>query len=143
MTDVNEQLRALLIGARKDPERWGKPRGLSQAQLADKADVSAIWLRQIETGQAESASADLLGRIFYELEIDSIIVGAIGYPDVAAAIDACVMIRENAIPDHVIDNPRKMRKKSPEEHLKGTPGITAREKKLLIEAFYLIRKQPA
>lgn len=140
MTEVGDGLRALLVQARRDPERWGKRHGLSQSALATRAGVSAIWLRQIETGQAQSASADTLGRICYELEIDAIIVKGIGYYDVAAAIDACVMLKEKAIPDHLIDNPPR---RSAEDHVRNTPGTTPRQRTLLLKALTDILKQPA
>jgi hypothetical protein len=144
MTEINDYLRSLLRAARRDPGRWkGRPRGLSQPELAGRIPgVTAIWLRQIETGTGSgtSADADTLGRICYELEIDSDLLRGIGYPDVAAAVDAYVMLKENAIPDHLLDNPPS---RSAEEYLKGTPGMTAKKRKLLIEAFRQIERLPA
>lgn len=141
MTEVGADLRALIIRARRDPERWGKPRGLSQAELAARAGTSEVWLRQIETGQASSASADTLGCICYELGIDSLILHALGYADVAGAIDASVMLKESAIPEHLTEAVRVI---SPEEHIRGTPGISARGKRRLVEVLHEIQgQQPA
>ena len=139
MTDIGPQLRRLIIAARKDPKRWGKPRGLSQVELAKKAGTSQVWLRQIETGYAPSASAGTLGTICYVLEINPVIVRTMGYEDVADAIDACIMLRENAIPDHLIDRPE--RRKTAEEHIRKTPGITEEQKRLLVDALHAIRRQ--
>lgn len=139
MTDIRPDLRALIIRARKDPERWGKARGLSQAELALKAGTSQVWLRQIETGYTKSAKADTLGNICYVLGIDPVIVRLRGYEDVADAIDACIMLRENAIPDHLIDNDPHPR--SAEDHIRRTPGTTEQEKNLLVDALHAIRRQ--
>ncbi len=123
MTAVGNDLRALLARARRDPGRW-EGRGLTLEELAARTGKSRVWLRQIEGGQAASASADTLGSICCALGIDAAAAEKLGYPDVAAAIRACVIL-------------------SPAEHIRRTPGITARQKRLLLRAFRAIEKQPA
>lgn len=138
-TQINDELRALLRRARKN--RWDDSPGMTQAELAARTGVSPIWIRQIETGRTLYADADTLGVLCYELGIDAIVLKVIGYSDIASAIDACVMLKEKAIPDHLIDARARM---SAEDHIRSTPGITPHERKLLVQALHAIRsKQPA
>jgi transcriptional regulator with XRE-family HTH domain len=140
MTDIGPDLRALIVKARKDPVRWGKPHGLSQSELAQKAGISAVWLRQIETGYTPTAKADTLGTIMYILEIRPDLLRTIGYPDVADSVEAEYMIHEDAIPDHIINNPDR-RYRQAEQHLKATPGITREEREFLVQALGALRRE--
>lgn len=138
MTDIGADLRSLIKRARRDPERWGKPRGLSQAELAAKVGMSQVWLRQIETGYTPTAKADTLGNIMYVLDVSPDLLRTLGYGDVADAVDANIMLKENAIPDHIINNMDR-RYKIAETHIKEIPGITREEKEFLIDALHELR----
>lgn len=133
MTEIGPKLRALIVHARKDP-KWGKPKGLSQQELAAKAGTSQVWLRQIETGYTNTAKADTLGNICYVLGIDPDLIRAIGYPDVADSIEASRMLTEHTLPEHSDHEPAEL-------HIRGTPGLTEREKALLVDALHAIRQQ--
>lgn len=138
-TQVNDELRALLRRARKN--RWDGSPGMTQAELAARCGMSTVWVRQIENGTAAYPDTDTLGVMCYELGIDAIVLKVIGYSDVAGAVDACIMLKEKAIPDHLIDARARM---SAEDHIRSIPGITPREGKLLVQALHAIRsKQPA
>lgn len=134
MTKIREDLRALIAGARRDPLHWGKPGGLSQETVASRAGYSAIWLRQIESGRAETASPELLGAICYALDIDSVLLRALGYGDVALAVDVCVMLRENEISDELINASGERCR---------VPPINARERKFLLKTLRAFREQEA
>lgn len=140
MTEIGADLRALIIKARKDPERWGKPRGLSQTELAAKAGISPVWLRQIETGYTPTAKADTLGTIMYVLEVRPDLLRTLGYPDVAASVEAEWMLHENAIPDHVINNTNR-RAQETEEYLREAPGLTRKEREFLVQALRDLRRE--
>lgn len=138
MTDITglrgRHLRTLIKSARKDGKRWageGFPRGLSQKEVANRIGKSQIWVRQIESAYVDSAPATTIASMCYALGIDSVLVRAIGFPDVADAIDAIVMMRESEIPDYVLEAPRLP---TWEEHLRATPDLTEAQKELLVDA---------
>lgn len=134
MTEIGPKLRALIIHARKDPSKWGKRKGLSQAELAAKAGTSQVWLRQIETGYTQTAKADTLGNICYVLGIDPDMIRGVGYPEVADSMEASMMLQEHTLPEHSDHE-------SAERYVRGTPGLTDDQKALLVDALRMIRQQ--
>lgn len=133
MTEVRPDLRALIIRARKDPDRWGKKKGLSQDEAATRAGTSQVWLRQIETGYTRTAKADTLGNIAVALGIQSRIIRALGYSDVADAVDAAELLKELSPEERMPDLMEA------EQHLQTTPGLTIEEKRQLVEALRDLR----
>jgi transcriptional regulator with XRE-family HTH domain len=131
MTDIGPELRALIIRARKDPARWHKPKGLSQPELASIVGVSAVWLRQIETGYTSTAAADTLGNICYVLRIKPSLIKRLGYPDVSAAMDAAVMLHTGRIPGHLLED---------QEDDETITGLTVEEKEQLTDTLREIRR---
>jgi transcriptional regulator with XRE-family HTH domain len=132
MTDIGPELRALIVRARKNPVRWGKPRGLSQQELATLAGTSAVWLRQIETGYTQTATASTLGSICYTLGIKPYLIKKLGYKDIAQVVEDCTNQAKLYTPQTLDD---------PEQHLRDTPGLTSDEKEQLIDALQEIRRQ--
>lgn len=139
MSDIGPRLRALIIHARKDPGRWKKPKGLSQAELAGKVGISQIWLRQIETGYKRTARADTLGRICFVLEIEPDVIrrasfadagdGHPQYEEIADAVDAALLLADNHD------------RGATENYLRETPGVSDAERDFLVEALRMIRRE--
>ncbi len=50
--EVGEDLRRILLTARTSPERWGRPRGITQDQAAHGAGISSVLYRNLENGYA-------------------------------------------------------------------------------------------
>ena len=136
MTEVRPDLRALIIRARKNPERWGKKKGLSQDEAARRAGTSQVWLRQIETGYTRTAKADTLGSIAFTLGIPSRVIRALGYQDVADAIDAAELLTELDPGERMPPYPQET---EAETHLNLTPGLTDDEKQQLVDALRELR----
>lgn len=135
MTDITgrrgARLRALIRAARRDPERWDKPKGLTQRELALMIGRSQVWVRQIESGYVPSAPADTLASICYRLRIDVAYVRELGFTDVADAVDAMTMLDQV----HVLP--------TTEDHLRATPGLTDDQREqLVIAARDLRREEP-
>lgn len=136
MTDITgrrgEMLRALIVSARKDPGRWpGFPKGLTQAQLAQRAGISQVYLRQIENAHgsaATSVSASTLAALCAECSVDPVLIRALGFADVADQMDAAMMLKTNEIPDEVINDAP-----GTEEYLRATPGLTPEQAELLVD----------
>lgn len=126
-------LRALIRAGRKDPSRWGKPRGLSQAEAAAKVGISQVWWRQIETGYTPTAAADTLAAMCDMLDIDQRLIRGLGYPDVADAMDAIEIRRSNSIPARMVDAG------SAEDHIRSTPGLDKREADTLVNVLRAMR----
>jgi transcriptional regulator with XRE-family HTH domain len=122
-----DRLRALIRSARKDPERWNKPRGLTQRELALMIGLSQVWVRQIECGYVQSAPAGTLASICYRLRIDVAYVRELGFTDVADAVDAMMML------DQVLP--------TTEGHLRATPGLTDDQRELLVVAARALRRE--
>lgn len=133
MTAITSELRALIRTARRHE-------GLSRAELAMKAGVSEIRLRQIENGYASSARPDTLGALCYAAGIEPMLLRVRKYVDVAEAVEASIMLQENAIPDHLIDSHDDAA--TAEAYLRSTPGTTRREQDLLVAALHQSRRQP-
>lgn len=136
--ELDEHIRNLIIRHRRDPQRWGKKHGLTQREAADAVGISVVWWRQIETGYTPSAGITTLADMCDFLGIDPTLLRALGYGQVADAMDAIVMMRENAIPDHVIDESRS-RPRHAEAHLRATPGLEKDEADTLVSVYRALR----
>ena len=139
MTVIGEDLCAVIKRARRNPVRWGKPKGLRQEDLAKMAGgISTVYVRQIESGYRHEASAAVLGSICYALGIDPEYLRRLPgrYDDVADVVADCVAAST------------LLGEKSPgqppgadEDYIRKFPGLTDAEKDQLTEALREIRKQ--
>jgi transcriptional regulator with XRE-family HTH domain len=131
--ELGSDLRNLIRRFRRDPDRWGTKRGLSQAQAAAKIGISQVWWRQIENGYTPSASATTLADMCFMLGIETALIRALGYVDVAEAMDAIVMARHSALVEHA-------RPRDPEAHIMATPGLDDEEIDVLIQTLRVMRR---
>jgi transcriptional regulator with XRE-family HTH domain len=101
VTAIKEDLRGEMKRERLHPIKWGSPRGLTQEKLAVEADkiwrartptppqanrklvVSHVWVRQIESGYKDRASANTLGLLCYTLGVRVGWLRERGYDDIA------------------------------------------------------------
>jgi transcriptional regulator with XRE-family HTH domain len=130
VTEVKPDLQDVLVRARTNPVRWGKPKGLTQQELAKRTGVSAVWIRAIEAGRRPATPATL-GNICFALGIEPRWLRDNGYSEVADVVADCesaaILLAEN--PD------------TAEDHLRVTPGLSEDQKEQLVVAFHEIRKR--
>lgn len=136
--ELGSDLRNLIRRYRTDRERWGKPHGLSQREAALRIGKSQVWWRQIETGYVPTAPAVTLADMCDMLGIDTELIRALAYVDVADAMDAIAMARSNEIPDHLVDDPMSP-VRDPFDHIKATPGVSEQEVELLLDTLRQLR----
>lgn len=86
---IHDDLRAAIRAERLHPIRWGKPRGLTHRELAEKTRLSENWVRVLEEGHRGSASANTLGVICFTLNIRPAWLVKRGYDDVATIVSVC------------------------------------------------------
>lgn len=130
MTEVKADLQDVLVRARTNPVRWGKPKGLTQQELAVKTGVSAVWIRAIEAGRRPATPATL-GNICFALGIEPRWLQEHGYAEVADVVADCVsaalLLEEN--PD------------TADEHLRRTPGLSEDQREQLVDFHHEIKKR--
>lgn len=140
MTAIGDDLRAVIKRARTNPVRWGRPDGLRQEDLAEMTNRSTVWIRQIESGYKDKASANVLGNICYALGIDADYLRGLGYPDiadiVADCVDAAILLRET----QTTPGGKPQGQASTEQYLRNTPGLTDDQREQLVEALRDIKR---
>lgn len=148
MTEIRDDLRAVMKRARTNPVRWGRPQGLRQEDLAGMTNVSTVWIRQIESGYKQRARAATIGSICYALGIDAEYLRNLGYPDVADVVadcvDAAILLGEKTTvggiePPFTLVRPVEQ-PLGTEDYIRDAPGLTETEKEQLVEALRGIRR---
>ena len=129
MTEVRPDLRDVLYRARINPVRWGKPKGLTQQELAEKTGVSAVWIRAIEGGRRTPSTATL-GNLCFALGIEPLWLRDNGYPEVADVVTDCISAAALLNGNH----------DGAEAYLRDTPDLSDEQKEQLVEAFRNIQK---
>lgn len=136
MTIINDDLRAVIKRARTNPVRWGRPDGLRQEDLAAMMKRSTVWVRQIESGYRQKASANVLGSMCYQLGIDADYLRDLGYPDiadiVADCVDAAILLRDTQTNRRPLD--------TAEGQIKAMPELSEHEKEALVATLRGMRK---
>ena len=142
--EIGSDLRNLILRYRRDHTRWpGTKKGLSQAEAAERANISTAWWRQIENGYVDSAGAVTLADMCNVLGIEVEIIRMLGYVQIADAMDASVIEAHESIPDHIIDSKARLRRldPSPEAHIKATPGLDDTTIELLLDTLHQVRRR--
>lgn len=121
---LTRELRQLIRIARTDIAK------LSQRAAAEQAGLSEVWWRQIEKGQAEYATADVLARMSYAVGVTPAQLRRIGQHHVANLVQARVQLLE-----------AHTQADSVEAHLMLTPGLTNEQKVALVTLARTFRRE--
>lgn len=89
---INDDLRIVLRVVRTSPERWGRPKGLTQDQAADRAGVSKVLYRNLENGYTPSTKISTLVDICESLGVDPDVLTTFGYEEVARELRLRVLL---------------------------------------------------
>lgn len=81
--EVGEDLRRILLTARTNPERWGRPKGITQDQAAHGAGISAVLYRNLENGYTTTTKVPTLVSICEFLGIPPDFLEQFGYLAIA------------------------------------------------------------
>lgn len=147
MPPIGADLRGEMRRLRRHPVKWGKPRGLTQQELADMAGISPIWVRQVETG-AKGASPNTVGRLCYTLELPVKWLRDRRYYDIAYVVaelgNASVTSRDVKVNgfSHNETLPEPVTA-AEQRYLRDAPTLTEDEQEQLIITLRVIRERKA
>lgn len=134
---VGPELRDAIKAAREDTKRWGTGKKLTQAEAALRIGKSQVWWRQIETGYTRNADPATVATMCEMLGISPAMVRGLGEPLIADIMEGFEMVREDAIPDRVIN--ARARREDTEDHIRRVPGLDMKEADTLIQILRTVR----
>lgn len=89
---INEDLRTVLRVVRTSPERWGRPKGLTQDEAAARVGISKVLYRNLENGYTPSTKSSTLVDICESLGVDPDVLSTFGYETVAQELRLRVLL---------------------------------------------------
>lgn len=123
--ELDEDLRTVIRQARRDPARWGSPKGLSQAEAAARAGISEVWARAIEKHDHAGAKLETIANLCDVLQISPKTARDLNHPLLAVAIQELVDARKP---------------KTAEAWIRETPQLDRQEVDLMLEALREVKR---
>lgn len=97
--EIGADLRRILLTARTNPERWGRPKGITQDQAAHGAGISAVLYRNLENGYTTTTKVPTLVSICEYLAIPPEDLDQFGYKSVAEGLRIRIQLGNKVILD--------------------------------------------
>ena len=97
--EIGADLRRILLTARTNPERWGRPKGITQDQAAHGAGISAVLYRNLENGYTTTTKVPTLVSICEYLAIPPEFLEEFGYRSVAEELRIRIQLGNKVILD--------------------------------------------